>query len=371
MFTEIKDIFSNKGMNHFYISYSIRSFALSLITLFIPLYLLKLNYAIKEIFLFFAIGYLVHILILIPVVFLAKKIGIIKTMLTSIIFIISFYFALYNIQTYELSIPFVAILFGLNSSLFWTSYHLYIANKGSSKNNGKELGMLKNFSSICSALGPVIGGMLLFLINFKFLFIISSFLLLFSIYPLFKVNEIYLYYTFNFKKIFLTQKIGDYFALIGFGIENHADEVMWPIFIFISVISSYQLFGFLFSFTFMISIFFTYFIGYYTDKNKNKLLKIGAILNSINWILRIFSKTTLTIFLVNISAKISDSITNISFDAICYEKARNQGIVNFIIFREFFILIGTVFVYSLMYFYPNFIMLFIISATVSLFYLFF
>ena len=141
--------FIHNKYNELVISNTLRTFAISLISLFLPIYLLDLGYSIITIIIF-------EILLLFAITIThfqtirLMKYGVRKIMIGSYIISIMFYVLLYNSAFLIDSLSRIGFLviigvFNVISlSLFWMSFHLYFL-KSTKKNTGKKIGFLPVF----------------------------------------------------------------------------------------------------------------------------------------------------------------------------------------------------------------------------------
>jgi len=58
-------------------------------------------------------------------------------------------------------------------------------------------------------------------------------------------------------------------------------------------------------------------------RDKRKILKFGSIIYSLTWLIRIFSRTILPIFLADTTSRISKSVIDVPIRALFYKKAKD------------------------------------------------
>jgi MFS family permease len=75
--------------------------------------------------------------------------------------------------------------------LFWFSYHTDFSKFSRKKSRGKQVGVSKIVTALASVVGPIAGGIILSFFGFKVLFLLVSFLLIASTFPLFLSKEIH------------------------------------------------------------------------------------------------------------------------------------------------------------------------------------
>lgn len=354
-----------------YIHISIRSFALSMISIFVPIYLLKLDYTLTSVFIFYAILNGTHALFILPAAKMSSKIGYKYAIFLSVPFLITFYLLLYTLESYHWSLYLLAIIFGVNQSLFWIGYHTNLSKFTNKKYRGEEISFANIFKSIFHTIGPLVGGLILVFIGFKFLFVLVSLFLFISTIPLFLSKDIHEPINFSVKQILTNQRIKDYFSFIGHGIETGLGTIIWPIYIFFSILNNFTVLGLVVSFSSLFSLIITLIIGRFSDMRRRLVLRIGALLNVVIWGIKTFIRTTLQVFIIDAFHGMARTAISIPFDALTYDKANKNKLVEFIIFREIFIQLGRVVLFIGMVFTADLITGFIFGSGVSFLYLLF
>jgi len=334
----------NRELNELYFSIAIRSFSLAMIGIFIPIFLLQIGFSLAQVLIFFAIFAFTHSVGSFPAAKIAAKYGFKHSILFSIPFLIVALLMLYTIEIYGWPIYLIAIIFGINNSLFWIGYHTDFAKFSEKKKRGTQLGSAKIITSIFQVLGPVIGGLILVFVGFKVLFIVSSILLFVATIPLFYSKDSHSPNKFTFRGIFRGRKIKDSLSFIGFGFDNAMGNIVWPIFIFFVVLGEqYTLLGTITSLSLFFSLIFVYIIGKFSDVHRRFVLRIGSIFTTAVWVGRYFVRTVAQVFVIDSLYGVSRSLTNIPFDALSYDKADKGDIIRFITYREFVINLGRTF----------------------------
>ncbi len=361
----------NRELNELYISVAIKSFAISMISIFIPIFLLKLNYSLTSVLMFYAILNATHALFVIPAAKISSKYGLKHSIFYSIPVLIIFYLGLYTLEQFHWPIYLLAIIFGINNALYWVGYHIDFSLFSNKEDRGKEIGMARIVTSVFHVLGPIIGGLILTFIGFQPLFVVVSVLLIASTIPLFFSKDIHKPAPLFIKGIFKGQKIKNALAFAGHGIESGVSLVIWPIFIFFTILNNFTTLGMVSSLSLLFSLFFVLIIGKFSDVHRKLVLKMGALLNTIIWGIRFFIKTTFQVFIIDSFYGISQTLITIPFDALSYDKANESNIVKFIMFREIIIQTGRVILFLVMTTITTLTTSFLLGGGSSLLYLFF
>ena len=347
--------FKNRELNEMYVSISIRSFALALIGVFIPIYFYTKGYSLTAIFLFYIIQSLSHITFSIPAAKISSRYGIKHSMLFSVPFLILFFFLLYSLDTFNWPLPVLSIFAGLSTALFWIPYHIDFAKFTDRKNRGKQIGFSGIVASLFSIAGPILGAVLLTLVGFKMLFITVSALLFVSIIPLFFSKEVHQPVGFSLRGFFEGQRARDVVSFLGHGIESKMSAIVWPLFVFIFIFGEkYTSLGIVSSLTIGIAFISTIFIGKFSDMRRTAVLKVGSIMNSGVWIARSFIVTPLQVFVTDAFYGMSNTTMHIPFDAKNYDKVdKKNGVAKVILEREIYHHVGVVILFSLLIFFTE------------------
>ena len=284
-----------------YATIALRSLALAMIVIFIPIYLLQLGYSLKSVFVFYLALNISRIFFMIVAAKVSSRYGFKHSMFYHVPFMVVFYVLLYNLEDYGNLIPLwiPAIVLSIGSSLFWMGYHLDFAKFSHKKSRGSEIGFSKIFSSGFHAAGPLIGGLVLYFFSFKILFVIVSVLLFFSVMPLFFSKDVHQPINISLKTIFNKKRIKGAVSHMGFGIESSVAIVIWPIFIFFSILNNYVALGLVSSLGLVFSLIATFVIGKFSDARRRLVLRLGAILTSLVWFLKLFVSSMMQIFIVD------------------------------------------------------------------------
>ncbi len=387
--------FQNKELDELYVSLAIRNFALGLISIFIPIYLIKQGFSITFVLLFYSIIHLTHFILTIPVVELSRKITYKTTMILSTPFLILFYFILYTIppdSTRTSTFLLLGFIFGINNVLFWIGYHLFMAKHSDEGLRGEEIAVVTTINFLLTIISPFIGGLILSFASFKELFFIVSLLLLSSTIPLFMVKErvddsykrrgkklsknIRVKELFNnllIKKLFI-RRGKDAVSFFVYGIEGGTQIILWPIFLYFTLLNNYAKLGFFNSTLLMTAVITTLIIGKLTDINKRIVLLFGTFTTAIVWIFRALIVTPTQALFSNITYGITKTALHIPIDTITYERANMEARVkgskenmegrigDYIIMRELFINLGRTTFLLLLSLFLN---LFLINTSLS------
>lgn len=375
----MRHFLKTKEMNELYVSYGILNFALGLISVFIPIYLYKLDYSIQSILFFFFINSISFVIFSYSGAKIVAHLGIKHTMLLTIPIFILFFIGLRYIQDFPALFFILPILRSFKMILYNFSFHLNFITHSDSKHRGREVSILQAVEVMASTLSPFLGGIIIMYSSFSALFFVGSIILFLAMLPLFLTKDTYEKITFEknnlIKDIFKKENLNFIYSFSGYAIESWIGFILWPIFLIIMSFSIESI-GALTSITTLLTFLVFYFIGKATDKkDKRSLLRLGTFLYFFGWIGRVFVTGFTSVFLIDTYKNITQHLLAVPWSAYSYDIAAKRNYFKFIVQREIIFNLSRLLVLPilmLIFFmidnYYAFIISFIIAAFSSLFY---
>lgn len=361
-------------LNELFASISLRTFARSLINIFVPIYLITLGYSFMTVFIFMAVASACHAIFSYSAAKLSAKIGFKHLIMVSAPFLILYYLLLNSItfvQSLGIPIVLIAVFGGTSNAFFWLGYHTDFAKSTTKKNSGKKLGFVRILISLASSLGPIAGAFLITRLSFHYAFMIVVGIIILSLIPLLMKKDKHEPFKFEFRDIrnkFGTRAI---IAHIGKAVESSVQSVAWPVFIYFFILDrGIALLGSVTSLSLLASLVVTYFVAKKIDKKINLLYKISSLVNAVLWIIRNFIRTYLGVFIINAIYGISNTTQSIGFNKICYDHARKKRmILEYITIREIIICTAHTVMYIILGLINNFHIMFLVGTLGALMYL--
>ncbi len=322
----------NKNLDAIYIMHSLQGLALSLIGIFIPIYLLILGYFIKDVLVFYIIHYLSLLFFAFMALVVAKRIGLVQTIILRYPFVLLYFILLYFLESTNIPIFIIAILGGLNSAFYWMPLHILFASNTQSKTLGDSTGKLFALPQVASIASPLVGGLVAVSFGFKALIGIVFVILIISVLPILNAQPIKISFSFKIKNgIKLFRKYPKYFLAEVFdNIGRETEAIIWPIFVYLSLaqIESVGLIGTLLALS---SAIFTMLVGKISDKyQKRKIIKLGAILLFAVWVIRFLAKSEVAFYLITILAGFFTVVLLVFFAALIYKISQKNKIDDFL-----------------------------------------
>jgi len=344
------------GLSAIYLASTIRTFALSLLGIFTPLYIYQtlaphLFSLGKGAGLLGVVGYyiilrLTILLIDIPVSYFIAEVrgGFRKSMLLSnCLHAINLLLLIFAKDQPGLLLP-AAVIGGALVPFYWIPYHLSFIEDGKGGSFGKKISAVGVLDKAAGAVAPLIGGLVIALVGFETLLIVVLFLVVASTFPIFSMRHHERHFVPPLKMIlrdFFSKGFRkDLIAFLGAGAENVGSALVWPIFFF-GLVGSFASLGALTSGLVLISILVTFWLGRVVDKKgKRRVLRVGAYSHSILWGVRALTETVPQAFLAQAASRVAAEFLWIPFDTIVYANASAGNPFEYIILREWALNLG-------------------------------
>jgi len=362
-----------KAINSIYTMHSIDAFAFGLIGIFIPIYLLTIGYSVSQVLLYYIVQNIVLMLSSFLAGYIGSWIGIQKILIIRFPFLLLFLVLLNSLNLISFPLYLLAIIDGFQSALYWIPLHILFSHYSNKEDIGSSTSKLFAFPQLAGISAPLLGGLIAVFFGFKILFSIAIIIFLFSFIPILYTNQIKNKYNIKFKNaIKLYKKYPRYFyAEILNNMGEETEGIIWPIFVFLTVasIASVGLVGALLP---LGSFAVTLMIGKLSDKtSKKRLIKLGAILILIVWILRYMFISEIAIYILALTMGLVSVLFSVPYYSKFYQIAKKETADEFFIFREIPVTIGRIFVFSIaLLFVTKLQFLFPIAGIVYLYFLF-
>lgn len=293
-------------LSEIYITMMFRSLSLSLTNLFIPLYMLKLGYSLSDI-----ITTILFYFVFRAVVFdfaagwLVTKIGAKHTILCSYFLLIISTLQFLTLHHMNWPLWLLGGLWGGASSLFAIPFHVDFSKIKHRTHSGKELGYVSIMEKLGGILGPVAGGIIATLFGGRYIFVVAMILLVVGGLPLLRTNEPFRsHHPLRLHELRFRMIRRDIFSFMAYGIELTMCGSVWPLYLGLVILTTsagYAKLGILASVSVLASMLAAYGIGKLTDKKHgHKLLRFGAIANSLIYVFRPFITTYAGALLINL-----------------------------------------------------------------------
>ena len=292
-------------LSELYTSMMFRSLATSLVGIFIPFYLYKLGYSVQYILSFFGFTMLLWALCSLLSAYVVARIGPKHSMLMSYFIQILSMAQMVMIANSDWPMVLVALSIACSYSLFFVAFHVDFSKIKHSEHGGSEIGWMVTMEKIGNILGPLVGGLVAYFFDPRYIFIIAGALLLVGAVPLFLTAEpVRVRQHIDFSQLRGSGLRWDYRSYAAVGIENTVCMIVWPLFAAVYVLSDnpYAQLGSIASAAIVASLLVARVVGRVIDQHRGRtLLRAGALMNAIVHLFRPFVTGYTGVLAVNVA----------------------------------------------------------------------
>jgi MFS family permease len=327
-----------------YVSVAIKNLALSMIGIFVPIYLFAdLGYPLLKVLIFFLIYSTTMAVTAMLIPKFISKFGVKHGILLSMVLFIVQIVLLESLHYHELFyLP--AIVWGVANAIYWLSFHTDFVKNSDKKNRSQEVSLWFIMAYFGLLIGPILGSVIITYLGFLTLFIISILLLLLSAVPLFLTPDLHEPVTFSYKNIFKGYSVRETTGYMLYGIRVILTTFALPLFIFMAL-GKYLELGGIASLAALVSMGLGYFIGKTTrtEKKEKLFFKYGALFHSVGLFFILLMKTFIQLATTSVYLALSFLFVEIPHHSRMYSKAKKtHNVIGFITYREVAISLGRI-----------------------------
>ncbi|MFH1895867.1 MAG: MFS transporter [bacterium] len=334
-----------------YFNFFTRQFALSLFSLFGPLFVAQLfgfgKYGITLAVLYYLGFRLVMVCFALPAGKIIERFGFRRSMLLSLFLLVFHYICLFLSQTQAFFLVPALVFGGLLVPLYWLPYHLIVSEDSDDAWFGKEVSNLAFLTRFSDVLAPAIGGLLIAKLGYSWLFGVSIILILISFAPLGLMFRHGTHQSFSLQEIargiLSPTRRAEWVSLFSAGFHDSLEGILW-VFVMFSILQGVAILGFVRSLSMVVMLVAIFLAGKYLDKTRQagKLLIRASRLDAFLWLSRFLVHTPLVLIGSEFLVRVSRGLLWTPFDAITYHKARQSknGAFFFLLRREVVLNLG-------------------------------
>ena len=332
----------NREIEEIYVNYALTSLAKSMIGIFVPIYLLAIGFPLSDVFVFYMFYFGAFALASYPAAGFLKKYGAKHSMAASLPFLIAFFLMLHMLAAVPVPLLLIAAIGGINEAFYWMGFHADFSLFSNREGRDKQVSMLVAIPLVFMVIGPLAGGLIITLLDFAALFVISSILLIASIFPLFMTPDAgrrhgRLGYG-HFSRKNWRQAAG----FVGEGGLEITGMLFWPLAVYFVFADNIAL-GLTGTLEVLFAALATLAAGSAINSaNRLKVLASSSVTDSVAWLFRFFSvllSSAAQIFGITVIGGLTRAAQTVSFTSVMYEKSRKHT-VDYLFFRQMMLVVG-------------------------------
>lgn len=296
-----------------YASRTLRVLAVSMVSVFIGIYLYQNNYSITFILLYFAAYFLHRAWLTIPFAYLIARIGPKHATLISNLLYVPALLLLVMLPDYGIwALVGCGFLQGMSVTLYDMAYLVDFSKVRHDEHAGKEIGYMHILDGIAKGASPMIGGFIAYWINPQATLFFAAAVFAIAALPLFftpepvKTHQRITFHGLPWGKIYRGLR-----AELAVGVDYASSSVIWSLFLALAVFSVdnnaiYAQIGVLSGITVLASVVAARLFGVLVDRWRGKeLLATGVVTDALTHIGRIFVATPFSAVIINIVNEIA------------------------------------------------------------------
>lgn len=331
-----------------YTAHTIHSVSLSLVSIYIPIYLLVQGYSLTQVILFYityhGIGLLFVFLGLVP---LMNRFGLLRTFKVHYPLVITFFILLNLLPFFNFPLFLIAVIGGMANFTYWVPLNILLIKHSAQETMGSDLSKFLAFPKIFRIVGPLLSALFIPLIGFWFVFLLAVLGLIISFLPLARISQSAISVQITARNLFSKLKERRMlFFLEGFDNVLEESEWFWAIFVYI-VIGSISSPGIVGGLEALGGAVFTLLVGKMADKKDKKLVFSAAVGVILVWSARFFISAELPAYLITIAASFVMTAFLVSYFSIIYREVKNRKEEEFLILREIPTVLGRMAVFGM------------------------
>ncbi|MBD3263093.1 MFS transporter [Candidatus Woesearchaeota archaeon] len=285
-----------KELKEIYAATIMRAFSLSLVSVFIPMYLLNLGYELNQALFYLAIFYLTMAIFAPIVSVISSKAGLKHTIAIGPGLTIVYLLLLRSIGEINLPLYPIAIVGAIGAIIYWVPMNSHFTKSSNKGRRGTETGLFTALPKVAAVTAPFIGGVMIASFGFSLLFLIAAVLLLVSVAPLFLSYEYKSHMKYKWKQIFSKKNLHWFDDFFVQGFVMVPVFVMFPIYIF-TLSQNFSITGAAVSLMSLGIAICAILLGRATDKfGKKAIMRASAIILSLVFIGLIFITNPFAIY---------------------------------------------------------------------------
>lgn len=321
-------------MKRVFWAHTMSSIGASLVTIFIPIFLLNTGYAFTAVMGFIFAQSLISALGIYPVAWLVSRIGANKGAALGLTMDIIYFAMLLTLDTYHWPLVLLAAAWALCHNAYWVSFHANFSKSRSHEKTGKQVSAINSIITFAHGLTPAIGGILATKAGIGWVYVIAIVFLFLALIPLLAGKEVTKRRPFKPKQLDVRKIWRDPASNTFNGATTLAEVIFWPLLIFF-IVDSYAGVGILSSIVIVASITVALYVGKReATQGERHFMRRGLLLETCTNILRAIASTAAHVFGINLINGVSRSLYTTPYMTRYYRHADEEPRLEYIAIME-------------------------------------
>jgi hypothetical protein len=335
-------------MKRVFWAHTVASVGSSLVSIFVPIFLLKSGYSFPAVVTFLMFQNLSGAIFQYPAAKVVGRIGANRGMAVGC-FVAAIYLAsLLTLPHFHWPLVLVATLWGIDRDFYWFSLHANFSKARAHKKTGTQVSALNSIITFAHGLTPAIGGIIATTAGIAWSYALAITLIITGSIPLITGPEVTKRRPVSWKNLDIKRLWRDPASNFFNGMTTTSEMVLWPLIIYF-IVNSYAGVGILSSIVIFASISVALYVGKREAiKGERHYLRRGLALETLTNTLRVIAQNAGHIFGINLINGVSRSLYTTPYMTRYYRHADEEPRLEYIALMETGNQIGGVFVLGIM-----------------------
>ncbi|HEY8108434.1 MAG TPA: MFS transporter [Patescibacteria group bacterium] len=302
----------------------VSTFGMSLVSVFVPIFLLKSGYTFSDVMLYLAALGLFSLPLQLVAAKLVVRIRANHAMALGIAGKAVFLILLMTLGSESWPLWLIAMFWAVWRAFYWVAFHINFSKTRSRKREGKQVGGAAALKTLAGGLAPAIGGIVATSYGIDIAYGLAAGLLVVALVPLLHGQEVSVRRPVQLRLLHFRKVWRDLFANVSNGITTSSEIIMWPILVSF-LIPSYAGIGILSSVVVLSSIAVSLYVGRREGKRgKHRYIREGVFVTTISDVFRLLAQNATHVFGINLFGGIGNSLYYTPFVTKYYDHADEE-----------------------------------------------
>lgn len=335
-------------LRRLYWAHTVKEVAASLVTIFVPIYLYRLDYEVSAIIGYFFLATLFWGITQVPALKLANHIGFNRSMGISLIVQGLQILMLATLPNLHWPLWSIAFVWGISISMYWPQFRACFTRSLSHRRVGPAVGISSALLMLAYGIAPAIGGAIASWLGIGVLYGVTMLCFVAAAFPLLTGREFMEEERFSLREIPWRKARRDLIANMGSEIDGMVATSVWPLFIFL-IIPSYVGVGLLSSIAVIASIIIALYVGRRQTRKMSSYLKHGANVISLTNAVRLVMQSAGQIAGVNFFNGLGQALMVTPYYSRYYLNAEREPLLPYLYAMNAASMLGDVLVFGLLF----------------------
>lgn len=329
-----------KEMGKIYWCHSIGALGVSLASIFIPIYLLKIGFSFTQVITYLLLQQIFALLLQYTISSSMQFIKPHHMMVIGSLYYVVLFGLLLTMDTHHWSLALLALVWALNRCCYWTAFHYCFSLAHAHKHSGTQIAGITSLVIVATTIAPAIGGVMATFFGINYVYWLAIILIIIACLPMLAMSKGPPLPTLNLSWQLVKKIKRDAAANFFNGAVLMVEQSIWPLFIYL-IITSYAGIGLLSSVIALAGVATALYVGKKEEVNGEKhYISRGTLTYSITSVARTLVQNSFQVFGLNLFAGLGRSLYVTPFLTRYYSNSDEDCRLGYVTIMETAFLLG-------------------------------